>query len=320
MMKMSLYIQSNGILSRKDSTVQFHNEDVKKALPIAQIRDIHAFGKVSIRSGVIGLLSEKQIPVHFYNAFGRHISSLIPKEDLISGKVLVAQVKSHLDPVARAEIAASIVDATRKNMLTILSKHMQKDDTIRLAADRLRDIHIPVTNVQQIMAAEANIWKTYYTCFTPIAPSLPFDRRSFRPPLNEMNSLISLLNTLLYTSTLSMISQTYLNPTVSFLHDPMNRRYSLALDLAEYFKPLVVHRLIFRLVNRKQIKSSSFTKQDGIKLKKKYFTNVLNAFQEELNSLVKGKKKVSYRSQIKFDAHKLVKTVLGEKNFRPYTE
>ena len=76
-----------------------------------------------------------------------------------------------------------------------------------------------------------------------------------------INSLISFVNSLIYSKTLSEIYHTQLNATIRYLHEPGFRRYSLCLDLAEVFKPLIGDRLIFSLLNRRQITEESFTKE-----------------------------------------------------------
>ncbi len=76
-----------------------------------------------------------------------------------------------------------------------------------------------------------------------------------------INSLISFVNTLIYTKVLGELYRTQLNPTISYLHEPGERRFSLSLDLAEVFKPLIGDRLIFSLLNRNQITENSFTKE-----------------------------------------------------------
>lgn len=70
------------------------------------------------------------------------------------------------------------------------------------------------------------------------------------PPDNMINSLISFVNTLIYTKVLSEIYHTQLNPTISYLHEPGVRRFSLSLDIAEVFKPLIGDRLIFTVKSK----------------------------------------------------------------------
>ena len=94
-----------------------------------------------------------------------------------------------------------------------------------------------------------------------INQEIEFDKRVMHPPDNMINSLISFVNSLVYTRTLSEIYHTQLNPTISYLHEPGIRRYSLCLDISEVFKPLIGDRLIFSLLNRKQITEKSLHKR-----------------------------------------------------------
>lgn len=105
------------------------------------------------------------------------------------------------------------------------------------------------------MGIEGNIHKNYYEAFDLIINDFEMDGRSYRPPLNEVNALISFGNMMCYSQCLKTIHQTQLNPTISFLHEPGTRRFSLSLDLAEVFKPLLVDRVIFKVLNKKMIQS-----------------------------------------------------------------
>lgn len=322
-MKKSLYIMTHGILSRESNTLLYTNQNVKTALPITQVLDIHALGKITLKSGAITLLAEHNIPMHFYNKYQTHTASLIPRTNTTNGTIIVAQTKAHLDPEKRSHIAQAIVKATQHNILALLKRYANQDtQKIQQAIKFIENIMIPRKNIAMIMAQEAQVWKAYYSCFDDIAPALPLEKRTFRPPHNEMNALISLLHTITYTTTLTQIMQTYLHPAISYLHEPLERRYSLALDLAEHFKPILAHRLIFRLVNRKQITKKSFEKEKGIQLTESALRKVLNEYQALLDTTIthrKLKRKISYRTLIKHDAHKLVKYLIGDtKTFTPY--
>ncbi len=316
-MKISLFIRSNGIIARKDSTLQYINEEMKKTIPIAQISDIHCLGKVSVRSGAIGLLAEHHIPIHFYNMYETHISSLLPKKQYHSGKVLIEQVKAYLDEEKRLSIAAQIVHVTKLNMIYTLRRYTDRNESIETIINELSSLDKPEGSINQILGMEANIWKKYYSTFDMISGNLEFQKRSYRPPLNEFNALLSLTNMLLYTVVLSQIQQTYLSPEISYLHEPTAKRFSLSLDLAEYYKPLITHPLIFKLINTKQIKTNSFSQ--GYRLKPKPFNLVLTEFQESLNSVIgHNNKKLSYRTIIKHDCHRLLKTILENKPFKAF--
>ena len=109
------------------------------------------------------------------------------------------------------------------------------------------------------MGVEGNIRRRYYAAWNVIVnQEIKFEKRVMHPPDNMINSLISFVNTLIYTKVLSEIYHTQLNPTISYLHEPGVRRFSLSLDIAEVFKPLIGDRLIFSLLNRKQITEEIF--------------------------------------------------------------
>ena len=108
--------------------------------------------------------------------------------------------------------------------------------------------------IDQLMGIEGNIRKKYYEAWSVIInQEIEFEKRVMHPPDNMINSLISFVNSLIYSKTLTEIYHTQLNPTISYLHEPGSRRYSLCLDLSEIFKPLIGDRLIFSLLNKKQI-------------------------------------------------------------------
>ena len=103
--------------------------------------------------------------------------------------------------------------------------------------------------VDELMGYEGNIRETYYRAFNAIIDlQTPFEKRVRQPPDNPINAAISFGNSLMYTACLTEIYRTQLNPTISFLHEPGERRFSLSLDLAEIFKPIIVDRVLFRSV------------------------------------------------------------------------
>ena len=108
--------------------------------------------------------------------------------------------------------------------------------------------YIPKTeSITELMGIEGNIRKTYYQAWnTIIDQNIDFSKRVMRPPDNMINSLISFVNSLIYTKVLTEIYKTQINPTISYLHEPGAKRFSLALDISEIFKPLIGDRLIFR--------------------------------------------------------------------------
>ena len=179
-------------------------------------------------------------------------------------------------------------------------------------------------NIISIMNVEARIRQIYYNGLDEILPEgFKIIRRSRRPPENRGNALISFGNSLLYATVLAEIYHTPLNPTVSFLHEPSERRFSLSLDVSEIFKPLIVDRLIIYLVNKRIIQLSDFRKEfNGILLKENSMRKFLRAYNERLKKKIKHRKlgrNVSYQHLIRLECYKIMKYILDVgKEYNPF--
>ncbi len=178
-------------------------------------------------------------------------------------------------------------------------------------------------SIQELMGVEGNIRKIYYQSWDVIIDQyIQFDRRVMHPPDNMINSLISFVNTLIYTRTLSEIYKTQLDPTISFLHEPGVRRFSLCLDISEIFKPLIGDRLIFSLLNRGQITERSFTKElNYLHLTKDASKLIMGELDKRLKKTIHHKtldKDVSYEYLIRLEAYKLIKHLLGEQEYEGF--
>ena len=127
---------------------------------------------------------------------------------------------------------------------------------------------------------------------------------------------------MIYAKILSEIYHTQLNPTISYLHEPGVRRFSLCLDVSEVFKPLIGDRLIFSLLNRKQITEDSITKEPNfLHLKKEASALISRELEERLKKTIMHKelgRQVSYQYLIRLEAYKLIKHLIGEKEYEGF--
>ena len=148
------------------------------------------------------------------------------------------------------------------------------------------------------------------------------NKREKRPPTNYMNTLISFGNSLIYATTLSEIFRTHLDPRVGYLHEANQRRFTLHLDISEIFKPVIVDRVIFRLINRNQIKPKHFSKiAGGLKLNENGKKLFIKEFEDRISDTIyheKLKRKVSYKTLIRLEAYKLEKHLLGLEEYSPW--
>ncbi len=331
----NLYIFSIGRLFRKHNNVYFKSKDGnKKALKIESLSSIYIMNKVSFTYNALKLLLDRNISIHFFyeskkKGISYYLGSLLPRKKFPSGIMTIKQVQHYLDEGKRCEIALELIDATRYNMIKAIEKYNNVQKEIELLKNfNPRSKFIESYRIKKnknignvLRGIEGEIWDIFYTAIGKILKRYTFDKRTKRPPKNEINCLISFLNTLLYTHVLSEINKTHLDPTISFLHEPRSVRYSLALDFSENFKPIITFRTLIWLVNQDVIKDNHFVKGlEGILLNEKGKKIVIEHFEKRMDRTVKikGYGRKSIRSFIRKQAYALEKAILEESKFKAF--
>lgn len=317
-MKRYYYITTNGRISRKDNTIYFESNETKKFLPITDIEALYLFGEIDLNSKALNYLGQNNITVHLFNYYGFYTGSFYPREYLPSGYCTVNQVKKYLDAAERLNIAQKIVEAASYNILKNVKYYNSRRDEnlndIAQCIENERKTIKEVSSIEELMGIEGRIRDNYYKAFPIITKGkFKLGKRVKRPPDNAMNTLISFGNSLLYTTVLTEIYHTQLNPTVSFLHQPGERRFSLCLDISEIFKPVIVDRVIFKLVNENIIGEGDFTKElNYCHLNDRGRKAFLQEYDNKLGTTIMHRKlgrQVSYRRLIRLECYKLLKHV-----------
>jgi len=330
-MNKTFYLFNPGRLSRKDQTLKFTpvdqdgNEGRPKYLPIEGISDLYCFGSLDANSALYNFLGKQKIAVHFFDYYEYYSGSFMPKDYLLAGKMQVQQALSYHDQYKRQKIAARFIEGAAHNMLKNLRYYQQRDRDLEAqiqAIESLREGIPECQDIPELMGVEGNIRQVYYQAFDEIISDFEMNGRTKQPPKNEVNTLISFGNMMCYTACLSQIYHTQLNPTISFLHDPGTRRYSLALDLAEIFKPIVVDRTIFRVLNKHELTDNDFDIQTNrCTLKDGGKKTFIKAFEERLGETIKHRKlgrSVSYKRLIRLECYKLSKHILDIEEYDPF--
>lgn len=264
-MKQSYYLYKSGRLQRKDNTLEIvYKDNTKKSIPVERVDDIYVMTEFDFNTTLLNFLSQYGIRVHYFNYYGFYTGTYYPKEQLVSGKLLVKQVEHYNDMNKRSEIAKAFIDAASYNIYRNLNYYNNRGKDVKEYMNQIEALRKQIKkckDIEELMGIEGNIRKIYYDSWNKIInQDIEFKKRVKNPPDNAINSLISYINTLVYTRVLSEIYKTQLNPTISYLHEPSERRFSLCLDIAEIFKPIIADRLIFSMLNKKQITEKDFEK------------------------------------------------------------
>lgn len=330
-MKKSYYLFNPGRLSRKDNTLKFTSideegrEGMVKYIPIESVDNLYVFGSLDANSALYNFLGKNHISVHFFDFYEHYSGSFCPKEYLQAGKMQIEQTKTYLDKRRRIYLAQQTIMAAGFNMLKNLKYYNNREKELSKQIEAIEGYLANLsstTQIDELMGLEGNIRQVYYSGFDVILNDFEMGNRTKQPPTNEVNTLISFGNMMCYTACLDAIYHTQLNPTISYLHEPGARRFSLALDLAEIFKPILVDRIIFRVLNRKEIQSKDFDiNLKGCVLKeggKRVFSRI---WDEKLGETIQHrslKRSISYKHLIKLECYKLSKYILKlENEYKP---
>ncbi len=273
-------------------------------------------GENTFNTKLIDFLSQNGIILHFFNYYGYYTGSFYPREKSISGSLILKQVEHYQNPEKRILIAKEIVESAIHNLHRILEKRGFEEEV-----EKIKEYEKKVkgcSKIEELMLVEAKARKIYYSTFERIT-GWEFGGRSIQPPQNPLNAMISFGNSLLYANILKEIYHTPLHPAISYLHEPGERRFSLALDIAEVFKPVFVDRLIFRLINLKVIKEEHFLRELNFSYLneegRKIFVKEFDALLEETILHRNLRRKIKYRNLIRLELFKLIKHLLGEKKY-----
>ncbi|ODS31540.1 MAG: CRISPR-associated protein [Candidatus Scalindua rubra] len=326
-MKRNYYITKNGRLKRKDNTLYLEFESgERKVIPIEDVEGLYLMGEMDLNTKLFNFLAQQKIPVHVFNYYGYYSGSYYPREHLNSGFLLVNQVQFYKNSRKRLTIAKELIKSASHNILRNLKYYQNRKSGLE---NYITDIQKNISelestdNILELMGWEGHIRERYYDSFNVILDhDEEFTKRTKRPPDNMINALISFGNSLLYATTLGEIYHTQLNPTVSYLHEPGNRRFSLSLDISEVFKPVIVDHVIFKLINTKMLGEKDFEKDVNFcYLSERGRKIFLREYDERLKTTIKHrnlKRNVSYRRMIRLECYKLEKYITGIEEYKAF--
>lgn len=255
------------------------------------------------------------------------MGTFYPREHLNSGYVILKQAENYLNYEKRLKIAKMIIETAVDNMIVVLKYYRGRGIELNDAMNSIlekKKLMNDCKTIEELMAMEGNIREDYYGCFSKIIknPEFEFKVRSKRPPLDKINALISFGNSMMYTTVLGEIYQTQLDPRIGYLHSTNTRRFTLNLDIAEIFKPIIVDRIIFSLLNRNELTGDDFESElNGIMLNDKGKKKFIEEYNGKLSTTIKHDKigtYVSYKRAIRLELYKLQKYITEDEPYEGF--
>lgn len=291
----TLYVTTQGAYLAKDGetvTVKADNE-VRLRVPIHTIGGIVCFGQVSCSPYLMAFCAENDVGLSFLTEYGRFLARV---QGPVSGNVLLRreQYRKADDEQASVAVARAVLTGKIANCRTVLQRalrdHGDKIEarTVELAVKRLTDCLGSINEKQSldvVRGFEGDASRIYFSVFdhliTAQKESFFFHERSRRPPLDNVNCLLSFLYTLVMHDVRSALEAVGLDPSVGFLHRDRPGRPGLALDLMEEFRPFLSERITLSLINLRQVQDKGFKKAEsgGVLMTDETRKEVLVAYQ-----------------------------------------
>jgi len=292
----TLYVTTQGayLMREGDTVVVRVDKEDRLRVPLHWLSGTVCFGRVSASPPLMGACAERDVAISFFDERGRFWARV---QGPVSGNVLLRreQYRRAEDPEQTSAIARSIVTAKIANTRTVLMRalrdHPEADGVgemqaasahlVRLLKPLSRDIPLDTARGYEGEAA-----KTYFGVFDHLIVArkedFHFAGRNRRPPLDNMNALLSFLYALLAHDTAAALEGVGLDPAVGYLHRDRPGRPGLALDLMEELRPVIADRVALSLVNRQQVRGEGFvrTETGAVNMDDDTRKQVLLAYQE----------------------------------------
>lgn len=277
-----------------DNIVVKKNEGEATRLPLQNLEEIVCFNYPGVSPALMGACANKGIGLCFLRPSGRFLARVTGS---VKGNLLLRkrQYQASQEEDTATDLARSFILGKVANSRVVIERarrdHALLVDAAALQAcsAALRETLMALqtaSSVEVVRGLEGNAASRYFGVFGELVlqqkEAFAFNERSRRPPLDNMNALLSFLYTLLSHEVASALERVGLDPYVGFLHTDRPGRPSLALDLMEELRPIFVDRLVLSLVNRRQIEGKGFIQKEsgGVLMDDATRKSVLGAWQQ----------------------------------------
>jgi CRISPR-associated protein Cas1 len=279
-----LYVTTQGAYLAKDgeAVAVRVEQETKLRVPIHTLGAIVCFGQISCSPFLMGMCGERGVALAFLTENGHFLARV---HGPVQGNVLLrrAQYRMADDEAGSAVVARAVVLAKVANCRTVLQRALrdkpdstgdrteqngpeQMERAVRRLGRLLEDV-AKAAKVDEIRGHEGDAARVYFAVFDHLISAAKdeffFRGRNRRPPLDNVNALLSFVYSLLTHDITAALEGVGLDPAVGYLHRDRPGRPSLALDLVEELRPVIADRLVLSLINRRQVRAGAFRKTES---------------------------------------------------------
>lgn len=273
----TLFVTTQGAyLAKEGETVAVKIDgEIALRVPVHTLGGVVCFGQVSCSPYLMGFCAENGVAMSFLTENGGFLAKV---QGPVSGNVLLRreQYRRADDLKASALIARSMLTGKIANCRAVLQRAL-RDHSGKIDEEAVASASQTLTNSMRRLQAESPLdvvrgiegesANAYFEVFNHLITSQKndfiFNERNRRPPLDNVNCLLSFLYTLLMHDVRSALETVGLDPAVGFLHRDRPGRYSLALDIMEELRPFFADRMALSLINLCQVQDKGFDKKES---------------------------------------------------------
>ncbi len=283
-------------LHKKGEAIEVIVEDKTVAtIPMINLDSIVCFGNIYVSPFLLGAAPEYNITISFLSETGKFLARV---QGPVAGNVLLrkAQYRVSDDKDNSAKVANYFITGKIANQKTVLQRalrdHKDKVDIPKIQAV-IQDLNRNLekiekeTDLDKLRGIEGDSAESYFSVFDDLITSqkegFKFEGRNRRPPLDNVNAMLSYVYTLLYHDMISACEVVGLDPAVGFMHRDRPGRLSLALDLMEEFRAFFADRLVLSLINRNEITPDQFevSASGAVIMNESARKTLINAYQKK---------------------------------------
>lgn len=316
-----LYVNEQGAMLGK-SGERLEVKKSGKSIQSARMLDVSQvslFGNVQVTSQALRELAARGVPICYFSYGGWFYAMT---NGLVSKNIelRIRQFEIAADPIQSLELAKAFIDGKIRNCRTLLRRNIESDPENALA--QLSDLAARVRrcdSAASLLGIEGTAARIYFSAFSRLlndAAGFRFENRNRRPPTDPVNAILSFVYALLTKDLTIAVQSVGLDPMLGMYHRPRFGRPSMALDLAEEFRPLIADSVVVSLINSREVGPDGFIRRaNAVALTPAARRAVIGAYERRMDQLVTHPifgYRLGYRRLLHVQARLLTRVLLGE--------